>query len=484
MAQRNHLQQFRQAQLTGNAAYDALPDQVQARNAAESKYHWDRFEQGAPIVPRQHSEDIARDVAAEGVTDFGNTTAGKVVGGVVSSPFMAVADIFGKGIGYLNTPKGTKWSDYSRNYDRLTAQTAGSVAHDTANNFQLQWNRLKRGAGDVGRFAAKWVDPRSWGSSPEARVNRLNHDIKWDDAVARTNARDVLISRNYHDKALRNTGSGIGKWNHLGNAAVGELAGSTVATAGIGGASKGIGTGIRAGTRSLAARTGAATTKAVNAAARAANVGQAPGRAAQATSAVSNAMGNAVNRGIQEMGKVVASPFEMVGTFANPVTGVRGTAKAVYAPAKEMVGAAARGVYRTGREAIRPGADLMGMLRHPVANARSGWQYIRQHPFAAAGRPAAYGGRYLWNVGREGAKGVYGVAKPALGAVMSNPVMYGGTALSAYDNASRGNYGDALRDIGSMGVYGALGPLGTPYYIWHDVLPAFTGGDSDEYHGG
>lgn len=176
-------------------------------------------------------------------------------------------------------------------------------------------------------------------------------------------------------------------------------------------------------------------------------------------------------RSFEEMGKTVATPFNLAGQAATPITNI---SKAL-PQAGRVVEQTALGVGRTAREAVRPAGDLLGLLRHPGANLRAAGQFAKAHPFQATGRALAYPVQYGWNTGKAAVGAVTPWARPVLRAGFSMPGMRASAMYDAYDNLRQGNYGRAAADIGTMGAFGA----GIVPGLAADTGAAYLGGDED-----
>lgn len=326
------------------------------------------------------------------------------------------------------------------------AQAGGGTAwrdldEDIHTNSVLRENAVGYGLGQTARFLYKWLNPGNWGSSTQARINRMNIDADMETASRLYHERQMRVMRNFNDKTLdlsdpRNNG-GLGMANFAANSAVGEFAGGELATAGVGGVARGISNGIVGVGAKAGARVGAAAAKMTR-----------PVVGAR----VGGWAGGAANRMTTGVAKTVASPFTLGGYMAAPVTA-----------SGKAVGAAGRAAWDTGKAAVRPAGDLLHYLRHPVQNTRQAWQYAAQHPFRAAGRTAMYPVRYGWNV-----------AKPGLtlgkNLVFSPHAMYGQAAYDAYSNARAGAYGSAAGSVAGMGALDALGPWALPGYFAYGML--------------
>lgn len=330
-------------------------------------------------------------------------------------------------------PEAGSWAQYK--------QDINDFLDDYDNNVRIQWNSAKHGVGQTLRFAGKWLDPRNWGSSTQARINRMNADSDMETASRLHHERQLRLMKNFNNVDLDlsdpSNNSMIGMLNYGLNSAVGEFTGGELATAGMGTVAKGVGKGVVAGGSKL----GNLAQKGVTAATKPV-VG----------TRVSGWAGGAANRMTAGVAKTVASPFTIAGHMSTPIT-----------TSGKVVGATGRAAWDTGKAAVRPAGDLLHYLRHPVQSTRAAWQYAAQHPFMAVGRTVAYPARYGWNVAKPGAR----LAKN----VVFNPqAMYGQSMYSAYNNANAGAYGAAAGDVASMGAFEALGPWAVPAYMGYSAM--------------
>ena len=316
---------------------------------------------------------------------------------------------------------------------------------DWDNNVRIQWNAAKHGVGQVARFAGKWLNPYNWGSSTQARINRMNADSDMETASRLHHERQLRLMKNFNNADLDlsnpNNNSMLGMLNYGLNSAVGEFAGGELATAGLGTVAKGVGKGIVAGGSKL----GNLAQKGVTAATKPVVGARVGGWA-----------GGAANRMTTGVAKTVASPFTIAGHMSTPIT-----------TSGKVVGATGRAAWDTGKAAMRPAGDLLHYLRHPWQNTSAAWTYAKAHPFMAAGRTAWYPARYGWNVAKPSAR----LAKN----VVFNPqAMHAQSMYSAYNNANAGAYGAAAGDVASMGAFEALGPWAIPAYVGYSAM---SGGD-------
>ncbi len=315
------------------------------------------------------------------------------------------------------------------------------LLQDIGNNFRLQYNSAKHGAGQTLRFMGKWLNPQNWGSSTQARINRMNADADMETASRLHHERQMRVMKDFNDKTLDMSDPRNDNWlglaNYAGNSAVGEFAGGELATAGVGGVAKGVSKGVVGAGAKVGARVGSTVAKATK-----------PVVGAR----VSGWAGGAANRMTTGVAKTVASPFTVAGHMSTPIT-----------TSGKVVGATGRAAWDTGKAAARPAGDLLHYLRHPVQNTRQAFQYAAQHPFMAAGRTAAYPFKYGWNV-----------AKPSMRLgknVLFNPqTMYGSSMYNAYNNANAGAYGAAAGNVAEMGMFDALGPWAIPAYAGYSVM--------------
>lgn len=446
--------------LTGNKYYDNLPD-VKARresqNAAQS--FDDYYKSRKDLVQEKDKATIAKEVGQ--VKSWGDTSIGRKVGeGLASMPIVRAVDWAGKGLGYLRSPKGTSWKEFSKQYDETSSLGRENLGRDIANNLQLWGEGVRHGAGTIGRWAQRAVDKGAYGDSTSAQLKRREYANMRANAAAAHNARVNGIVGNFDDIALRDGSSGIGKWNRIMTEGAGEVFGGELATAGIGGAAGAVGKGIVRGTRALsgAVRGAQAVSRAANAAGTVANAANAASTAASwgaramqgARNLGSRTVQGARNmaaRGIDAIGDTVAMPFNAAGTLASPSATGR------------AVASGARDVWHTARNAAKPVRDLYGLIRHP----RAAMESFRATPYTHIWNGITYAPRWAWNTG-----------KPIGRHYFSGKGYQAQTAYEAMRDTANGDYGSALGNLGGMGAYGALGPAIIPLDIARGV---YSGGE-------
>lgn len=471
--------------VSGNPMYDDLPEEqrAQQRKANSDEFFREAYKRRNRVA-RNTQEQTAAQVDAEGgVGNWGNGKLGKAIagaikgknyarnywlnkGGVGGNLMAVLADPWRaatKGVSYITSaPKGTSWGDWSKQYDQVSDQDSDQLGHDIANNFQLQGNAAKHGFGQMLRWGASKVDPRTWGDSMDARMKSMEYETAMDNASDLYHERANRIANNFEDRTLNDMNSTIGMLNYGANAAVGEFAGGELATAGAGALAKGIGRGIQGatnagitGARYMGASVGS---KARNLeASRKAMVGangwnktMAPelrnakafrmqyardmtktmGRTADPATAAANKalrqqwmqragqsrvggfITEAPYRFAHSVGNIVAAPFNVAGA-ALSTSGQSAAANAIGKPIAHTVAHPVQ-AYRGARAAI--------------ANAA-------RHPFSTAWKPV---------------KKVWGVA-------MHPNALGVSTMHEAASNAAAGDYAGAAGALGTMGAFGAVG---------------------------
>lgn len=437
--------------LTGDKDYDNLPDVKERREKQYMDNAFDNYySRRKDLIQKKDPAAVAKEVGP--VQSWGDTTVGKAVGDFFGNTLGRVVDWAGKGIGYYtNAAKGTTWDEWSKMWDE-TANTQAKRdkrARDIANNLQLWGEGVSHGAGTVGRWAQRIFDPRAYGSSLDAKLRQREYANMRANAAAEHEARVNGIINNFNDSQLRDTSSGIGKWNNITTEGLGEVLGGELATAGFGGAAGAIGKGVMRGTRvvSGAVRGAQAANAAANAAGAAANAaGTAANVAGRGARFVQGAR-NMAARGIDAIGDTVATPFNMVGTLASPAATGR------------AVASGARDVGHTVWNAAKPVRDIYGLIRHPQMSMAA----FRATPYTHVWNGITYVPRWAWNTG-----------KPIGRHAFSDQGFKATTALGAINSMSNGDYGSALGSLGVMGGYGALGSAMIPIEYAGDM---FWGGE-------
>lgn len=470
-SRRQQAQAAQQAQagkfgLTGNKAYDSLPDVVARRKRNQAAF--EAYARKNPeIVKRKSQAEIMREIQANGgVSTWGDTAVGRGIGTAIVAPWKLIADAVGSNLSYLTSaPKGTSYSDWMKQYYRTANQDWGTIGHDVANNFQIQANSAVHNASQLARLGNEYLlDWGSYGNSTEALKRKRSYQNTRANADAAFEAKRQLIENNFHDSDLRgNSGSWVGSVNRFGNTAVGALAGDTLATAGFGAAGKLIGRGVMTGTKALsgAIRGASAATNAAGAAASTAagTAGAAAGTAGTAGASwgarAMQGARNMVANGVDAMGETVAMPFKAVGTFANPVEGIKktvvgrgGPGRIIWDTARNGIGRPVRGLYNFARH---PGASIQNTVMHP-------WQATKN----------------VFNWGKD-------TIMPAGRVALGKTGWQADTLYNMASSASQGNYGDAAGHLGQMGFYGGAGSLGLPAMILYNMYGGGGGGDGAQY---
>lgn len=428
--------------LTGDKYYDNLPDVAERRGYENAKADYDNYlKHRDDIIQQQNIADIRQKMDAEGPTkSWGDTTTGRTLAGIVSAPVHGLATLAGSlGLGINNWMEGRRFGEGQDEYLRLQRESFGDVAHDVANNFQLQANAARHGAGTVARAANHYLRPSTWKSDAESVAQAQARKNEWHNADLAHHERASRIFDNFTDSTLKDDKSKLGLLNYGLNTAVGEFAGAEAATMGIGGAAKGVGKGITAGTR--------AASGAVRGAGAAADGAGLGARALQGAR-------NMAAKGIDAMGDTVAMPFNAVGTMATPI-----------ASARRAVPAAGRDLWHTVRNGVvNPSRDIYSLIRHP----QHAWQSFRATPWQHAWRGATYPVRWAWNTAKP--IGRHAFSDKGFKAMAAGQAIYG---------LSNGDYGGAGSALGDMAAYGALGP----WYMPFAVAQGMAGGDKGDGYG-
>ena len=456
---------------TGNDAYDSLPDVARDRARANARRAYEEHAANNPaIVQRKDLATVMRENdAAGGVSNWGGSSVGKTVGGVLGAPVKGLTDAIASTVTYFtHAPKGTSFKDWQKQYWGTATKGYGDFAHAVANNFQLQADNARHGAASLGHLASRYLDVRSYGDSTRAKDLRRSYEN------ARANEQTAYLDRqrrilgNFNDRDLKNPErSLLGMINYGANAGVGQFAGQSLAMAGAGTAAKGVSAGITRGTHALsgAIRGGSAGTTAATTAADAATAAQAGASAAQAGTSAASIGSRVVDgsrrmlaNGVDAIGDTVSFPFRAAGNFADPVgLAAKGVTKGVPATG--------RALYGTLREGVRPVRDVWRVARNPhiVSDA---WH---AHPWQFAGQAARYPFQWAWNTGKP-------IGAPVLRAAFSKPGLEAQTVYGAARSAADGDYGDAAGQIGTMGMYGAAGSAAIPLLLLQSM---YGGGSGD-----
>lgn len=411
--------------LTGDAAYDSLPD-VRARrlqqNTAQMRESYYRSRKD--LIQRKDQAAIKKEVGP--VKSWGDTAVGRAIGnGFVNSPMVRAVDWAGKGLGYVfSAPKGTSWKDWSKQYDQISAQGRGDLGKDIANNLQMFGNSAVQGAATVGRAANHYARPSTWKSDAASRAAAWSRKNEWANADARYNEKMNQLQGKFVDSSLSDPNSTFGKVNRFAMEQTGKLLGETAALGVAGSAAGAAGRGIHAATKVTAGAVRGAQAARTGSGLR--NLGA---RAWQGTR-------NMAARGIETAGDTIAMPFDAVGSLAHPIQ----TARSV-----------GPGVARYANQTIaQPARNLYGMIRHPMQTA----QYVGAHPFRAAGNVVAAPVKWGWNA-----------AKP----FMSDTGFKATAAYGAMRNMYNGDPVGAAGEIGDMAAMGALGPAYIAYMMGRGV---------------
>lgn len=411
--------------LTGDAAYDSLPD-VRARRLQQNteQMRESYYRSRKDLVQRKDQATIKKEVGP--VKSWGDTAVGRAIGnGFVNSPMVRAVDWAGKGLGYVfSAPKGTSWKDWSKQYDQISAQGRGDLGKDIANNLQMFGNSAVHGAATVGRAVNHYVRPSTWKSDSASRAAAWSRKNEWANADARYNEKMDQLQGKFVDRSLSDPNSAFGKVNRFAMEQTGKLLGETAALGAAGSAVGAAGRGIHAATKVTAgAVRGAQTARAGS------GLGNLGARAWQGTR-------NMAARGIEAAGDTVAMPFDAVGSLAHPIQTARSVGPGVARYLNQTVAQPVKGLY--------------GLIRHPMQTA----QYVGAHPFRAAGNVVAAPVRWGWNAARPYMSGTGFKAQAAYGAMRN---MYNGDPAGA------------VGEVGDMAAMGALGPAYIAYMAGRGV---------------
>lgn len=490
--------------VSGNPMYDDLPEEqrAQQRKANSDEFFRDAYKRRNRVA-RNTTEQTAAQVDAEGgVGNWGNGWLGKGIsgyikgrnwirnnGGIVGRFLADRVDPLGgminaardaaTGVSYLTSaPSGMSFGEWSKTYNKDMDQSAEQLGHDVANNFQLQANAAKHGFGQILRWGASKVDPRTWGNSMDARMKRMEYDTAMDNASDLYHERANRIANNFEDSTLNDMNSTLGMLNYGANAAVGEFAGGELATAGVGAAAKGLGKGIQAATNSGLTKaryigSGFGSTarnleNARNAMVQANGAGRALSPelmnakafrmqyAKDMTKAIADTAdpaAAAANKALRQQWMQRAGQSRVGGWFADrPYIFAKGVGDTLAAP----FNFAGSVLSTSGQSAVANavGKPVFTAIRHPIQSfngARSAIANAVKHPLTTIGKPI---------------KGAWNMAM--------NPQTWGSYGTySAAGNAAQGNYGGAIKDIGTLGYYNAVGIPGM-------VLGGVMGGGDGE----
>lgn len=469
----------RQAAAAAAEAAARREESMRDTKAYTAKLQEEYFRSRKDLVQPKDQATVDGEMAARGPTrSWGdNKYLRKAMGAITNNLYLTTGAVGSLALAGSNLLSGRgNLIEEQKHYWRGLRQDQDDVAHDTLNNIQMQVAGARKGIGTLGRAVNHYARPSTYRNDIASRAAAWSRKNEWANANLEHNARVGGIVRNFRDSDLANPdASTMGKVNRFVNDNYGQLAGAEIATAGVGGIAGLAGKGITHGTRVLssavrgtqaagtAARTAGTAARAANTASHATTAGtqaaaagtQAAGTAARTAGTQAAATGTqaaaagtqaattgarlgtrmwqgtreGVARGIDAVGDTIAMPFNAVGNFAAPIsTRVQGE------------------VVRAG--VLRPARDIYELIRHPVVHGR----YIAAHPWQAAGRFASYPVRWAWGTARPVARMPFG----------GNGILDNGfkawTAANTYRDVADGRYGDALWELGGMGVYGALGP--------------------------
>lgn len=418
--------------MTGDAAYDSLPD-VRARrlqqNTAQMRENYYRSRKD--LVQQKDQATIKKEVGP--VKSWGDTAVGRAIGdGFVNSPMVRAVDWAGKGLGYVfSAPKGTSWKDWSKQYDQISAQGRGDLGKDIANNLQMFGNSAVQGAATVGRAVNHYARPSTWKSDSASRAAAWSRKNEWANADARYSEKMDQLQGKFIDRSLSDPNSAFGKVNRFAMEQTGKLLGETAALGVVGGAAGGVGRGVHAGTKVMAGAVRGAQTARTGA--------QAAGFAGKMGNIGSKALQGARNiaaKGIETAGDTIAMPFDAAGALAHPVKTVR---------------SAGPGVARYANQTfVQPTKNIYSMIRHPMQTAQS----VGAHPFRSFGNAATGTGKWAWNA-----------AKPFMG----DKAFKGYAAYGATKSLYNGDPAGAVGEVGDMAAMGALGPAYMAYIAGRSI---------------
>lgn len=457
---------------TGLDYYDDLPNVARNRRYQAEKARQRQLEENSPhVVKKKDMATIQKEVGP--VKSWGDTRLGNIIGrGFSESPLGRSVNFGGKVLGYMLSPKGTSWKDFSEQYDQTEAMGREDVGKDVANNLQLWGEGVRNGAQSVGMTAARYADPTTYGNSARAEARRRSHANRRANANMAHEARINGILNNFNDSSLKNGDQGIGKWNKLLTEGAGELLGAQAVTGGIGGAAGVAGKGIMHGTRLAANAVRGA--QAASTAARAA--GSAAGTASSAAGWGARAVQGARNmtaRGIEGMGETLAMPFKAVssaaGAAANPfstagraIKATPGAVRTAWNGTMSVARPAGQSVAATGRAVLQGGRAAM----HPVQTARS---------MATSTAPWRAMGGAVRDIASPAWQATKAVGRP-LGKALTNDRLWQLQAAGdAGYNMLRGNYGDAASAIGDYGMLRGLGSWYLPVMLGKGMLSGGAG---------
>jgi len=496
IAEAEALRRREAAQAAQRQAQAKLPDDQRRREL------WSEYAKTLPIKQRRSMAETKRIADADGPTrSWGDNTAARWASGIVSLPVHAVlglGDYFyrqGKAIyDWARDADGKKpfWSHY--HYNNMTqlgdtwagvARNYGDTARDTANNFQLQYNGIKNGIGQVGRFVARYGDPRNYGDSVDAKRRRLSLENDAANAEDLYHERQSRVLDQFKDPTLRNAGRDgtfdLGALNYGLNAAVGEFTGGELATVGIGGAAKGVGKGITAGTKALggfirgadaAADIAAAASKVVEPAATwGGRMKQYGGKVMDGLRYVKDhpvrALRHRAASAVEHVGDAAAVPFRAVGTVAAPYsTGrMQDPLTANYDRLVRGGGQAVTDIVNTGKAGFDPLVKAYRYISNPAA--REAYKaYVKAHPW----RTLAYPGRWAWNT-------VTPLGRYPVKWTLSPEAWKNWSGIGAAYNAAGGDWRGSWNNLKEYGKLGLYGPLYTPLWAWDLATGGSDGGE-------
>ena len=441
--------------LTGDKYYDNLPDIEERRGKELAKRTLeDSFRSRQDLMQRKGIGEIKKEVDAGGpTTSWGDNKWVRGIVGGLTAPVRGIASLGGSlGLGVTNLMEGRGFTEGQKDYWKSELESSGDVAHDIANNFQLQANAARHGAATVGRAANHYLRPSTWKNDAASKAQAWARKNEWANADMKHHERASRIFDNFTDSTLKDDKSTLGLLNYGLNTAVGEFTGAEAATAGLGTAAGAAAKGI---TRATRAASGAVRGTGGVAGGAAGAAGSAAGSAGSAAgTGLWQGTRNMAARGVDAVGDTVAMPFRVAGSMATPVT-----------TSGKALTAGVRDGWQTLKNGTRPVRDLYGLIRHP----QQAWQSFRATPWQHAWRGATYPVRWAWNTG-----------KPIGRHVFSDDGFKALAAGQAIHGMSNNDYGAAGSALGDMAAYGALGSWYMPFAIAQGMV---GGGDEGDGYG-
>lgn len=381
--------------------------------------------------------------------------------------------------------------------DRLVPNTGQRIGwrdwlHDTLNNYQIFGESAYNGANQALRSVAKWVDPRSWGSSIDARLNRMAHDVSMDNADRNYRQRIAMIRENDATGLAPGQNGTAGEkvvraLNDVGSSGMGTLFGGVAATGAIGGGAslgvKGItGTANAVGNIGGNVASGVARTALRPVAGVARAVGVNGTTVQNAVNTVANTAGSAVRGGSSMVGQALAAPLKPVASLNSRMW--KGSPPSQYQQATSQYSLALKRYHQVVRAAKNNPAVDPSMVAQARDALRQAVQGVR-----AAGKAQATSGvtGYVGHLFRDGkaiggrmhARPVstvvreLGNAGQAVGNTVMNgimPLTYYGQAYDAGKALSGGRVADAAKGYGQYFKWGAIPPkLMTPYMVYNTL---------------